>query len=475
MKLKKTKSFLHVLKGLRGYISVPDALHRQARGDKSSAWQLRHAWRQNRNDTTARIRGLSMRIVHINITDGMSGAGVAARRLHLEYRRQGHDLRMLVWRKYTDDPYVDFFEKRPFPRALSQVVGRKLDSMGLQYLFHPASMHIAQHPWLREVDIIHLHVIHGSYFSLRALPALSRRAPIVWTMHDMWAASGHCATAAYAACQRWQIGCGDCPSLDNYPAVRWDTTRSLWRAKAHYYGQCQLVVVCPSVWLSEQMQRSPLLNRFPIETIANGVDLGTFRPVAREVAREALGLPQDKKIIMFGAPSLADPGKGARVLVAALGILAPRWGADAVVLLVGRNDGDVGVQMAPFGIVSMGSVQNEALMALCYAAADLFVSPSLAENLPNTLIESLACGTPAVAFDVGGSAEIVTHGVTGYIARPGDAADLASGIEFLLDENELRQEMRKNGRIKAQQSFEISVQASHYIGLYERYAARSPS
>jgi len=149
-----------------------------------------------------------LRIVHINLTDSQGGAAIAARRLHLALRRAGHDSRMLVWRKYTDDPFVEIFEKGAFRRGLSQVVGRKLDEFGLQYLFHPASMRLPEHPWLREADIVNLHLGHGGYLSTRALPRLSRRAPLVWTMHDLWAVSGHCAFAAADDCNRWLTGCG---------------------------------------------------------------------------------------------------------------------------------------------------------------------------------------------------------------------------------------------------------------------------
>lgn len=417
-----------------------------------------------------------LRIVHINLTDSQGGAGIAARRLHLALRRAGHDSRMLVWRKYTDDPFVEIFEKGAFNRALSQVAGRKLDEFGLQYLFHPASMRLHGHPWLRQADIVNLHLGHGGYLSTRALPRLSQRTPLLWTMHDLWAVTGHCAFAA-ADCKRWLTGCGDCPRLDDSPAVRSDLTATMWRLKSRYYARSRLCVVCPSDWLAAVMRQSPLLNRFPIHTVANGLDLDVFRPLARPVAREALGLPPDRKIIMFGAASLSDPRKGARFLRQALLSLPAELRRNLSLLLVGGKAHDITDALHDIPVVEMGKVENETLMALCYAAADIFVMASLAENLPNSLVESLACGTPCVCFDVGGCPEIVEHLQTGYLARPQSVDDLAHGISLALGDDQLRRQMSEQAPQRAKDLFEAGLIAGRYLDLYRQalLPARSSS
>lgn len=407
----------------------------------------------------------SLRIVHINLTDSQGGAAIAARRLHLHLRKAGHDSRMLVWRKYTDDPSVEIFEKGTFSRGLSQVAGKKLDQLGLQYLFHPASMRLPEHPWLAEADVVNLHLSHGGYFCTRVLPGLSRRAPIIWTMHDMWAATGHCAFAAAEACDRWLTGCGNCPQLGDSPAIRFDTTASQWRLKARLYGQSDLTVVCPSAWLSAKMAQSPLLNRFPIHTIANGLDIDVFRALPKPLARQALGLPLDKQVVMFGAASLADPRKGAPLLQAALASLASDVTQRFVLLLVGGAEDSWTQAVGGIPILSMGRVDNERMMALCYAAADLFVMPSLAENLPNSLVESLACGTPAVCFAVGGCPEIIEHRQTGYLARPNDVADLARGLELLLTDDALRLQLQLQAPAQAQR-FDGRRIAARYTDVY---------
>ncbi|NOZ71016.1 MAG: glycosyltransferase [Chloroflexi bacterium] len=409
-----------------------------------------------------------MNIVHINLADHHGGAAMAAFRLHQAMRRAGHDSRMLVWRKYTDDPNVEIFEKHTVLRALSQTVGKQLDGLGFQYLYHPASMRLPEHPWIKRADIINLHQLHGSYFSFRVLPKLSRIAPIVWTMHDMWAVTGHCASAAWEQCDRWQVGCGHCPHKDDVPPIRGDLTALIWKAKNRAYKRSRIDVVSPSQWMANRLQLSPLLDQLPIHHLANGVDPTIFRPLDKQTAREALGIHPEKKIIMFGAASLSEPRKGAHLLQAALSSMPAEVKKTIMLLLVGGRHNAVTSNMDDFDIKTLGQVQNEALLAIAYAAADIFVLASLAENLPNMLVESLACGTPCVTFDVGGCSEIVEDGRTGYLAKAGDVDDLAVGICSLLRDDAQRLVMGEAGVHKAHKAFDVNVQAGRYLLQYER-------
>jgi len=414
-----------------------------------------------------------MKVVHINYVDHYGGAAIAARRLHLAMRRAGHDSRMLVWSKYTDDPTIDLFERRAFWRGLSQLVGRRLDGLGLQYLFHPTSRHLLDHPWIAEADIVNLHQIHGSYFSLPLLPRLSKQKPLFWTMHDLWAVTGHCAIAAYHRCDRWQTGCGQCLYKDYYPAVRWDLSHMMWQLKKKIYRRSRFDVIAPSQWMAEQLKLSPLLMSRAVHHIANGVDLKIFHPIPKETARVALGIQPDKKVLMFGAASLSEPDKGGHLLMEALSTLPLTIKRSLKVLLVGSRNEAIVEYLTDLDIMALGPVYHETLLALAYAAADLFVLPSLAENLPNMLVESLACGTPCVAFDVGGCSEIITHNHTGYLARPGDAEDLALGIQVLLSDEQLSQEVAQACRSKADQFFNVDRQAGEYLQLYEKRLAHS--
>lgn len=408
-----------------------------------------------------------MRIVHINLSDAQGGAAIAARRLHQALRRAGHDSRFLVWRQYTDDPNTAIFEKRTLPRALSQVLGRKLDEWGAQALFHPASRRLVDHAWVRQADIIHLHQVHGGYFDLGVLPRLGRHAPVIWTLHDLWAMTGHCAFAAARDCQRWQHGCGRCPHLEDAPAIRFDLTAFSWRRKDRLYRRSRLAVVCPSAWLAAKAEQSPLLQGVAVHAIPNGLDTDVFRPVPKPLARQALGLPADGLILLFAAASLADPRKGVGHLQAALNALPAVWRRRLTLLLVGGKAPAITAALDDVAVIEMGRVEHERLMALCYAAADVFVMTSLAENLPNSLVESLACGTPAACFAVGGCPEIITHMETGYLARPGDAADLAQGLALLLEDEAQRRRMAAQAPMRAAR-FAAPVVAARYLEVYEQ-------
>jgi glycosyltransferase involved in cell wall biosynthesis len=283
----------------------------------------------------------------------------------------------------------------------------------------------------------------------------------------MWAVTGHCAVAAYRDCQRWQHGCGRCPYREDAPAIRFDLTAFSWQRKERLYRRTRLAVVCPSAWLAAKVAQSPLLNRFPVHTIPNGLDTGVFQPVPKPLARQALGLPADGLILMFAAASLADPRKGVGHLQAALTALPEALRRRLNLLLVGGKAPSITAALSDVRVIEMGRVEHERLMALCYSAADVFVMASLAENLPNSLVESLACGTPAVCFAVGGCPEIVTHLETGYLARPDDAADLAQGLTLLLEDDTQRQQMAAQAPVHAAR-FAAPLVAARYAEIYEQ-------
>ncbi|NUQ36339.1 MAG: glycosyltransferase [Caldilineales bacterium] len=398
--------------------------------------------------------------------DDGSGGPIAARRLHTALRQAGHDSRMLVWRKTTDDPTIELFGRSKLSRAASQGLGEPLDALGLQYLAHPASWALPDHPWIRAADVVHLHIIHGGYFSPLALPRLSRATPVLWTMHDLWAVTGHCAVAAYDECQRWQEGCGACPQLHDYPAIRFDTTRWLWRLKRSLYQRSpRLAIACPSAWMANKIRQSPLLHHLDPIHLPNGIDLTLFKPLPQAVAREALGIDRQLKVLMISSPVLSNARKGMPLLVQALQGLDPAWREHLLLLVVGKGGQDLAAQLPGFRVKSMGMVSDEIVSVLCYNAADIFVFPSIAENLPNSLLESIACGTPVVCYDVGGNCEIVEHGITGFVAQKGDIAQFRESIQAILDDKfDLQESSKSVNRIKNKYDIEMIAQRS--IGIY---------
>jgi glycosyltransferase involved in cell wall biosynthesis len=387
-------------------------------------------------------------VLHISQADGGGGSARSAYRLHSTLRELGWGSRMLVGERGGSDPDVRLLKRNTGWRAADRACSAVLDRLDLQYVFYPSSFAVAADPWFREAAVVQLYNTHGSYFSHSALPFLSRRRPVVWRLSDQWAFTGH---VAYSYdCERWRDGCGSCPYLSEYPRLRRDTTAALWRWKDRVYGRSRLTIVAPSTWLERLARESPLLRRFDVRRIPNGVDLDLYRPRDRS--------PRERPVVLFASAWLDDRRKGGHLLREALARLS-----DLDFELVSAGD------RAPLGR-ALGVLGPEEL-ARAYADADVFVLPTLAENLPNTILESLACGTPVVSFDVGGVGDAVRHLETGWLAAPGDAAALAQGLRALLTDPELRERLGRNGRALAEREWASDLEGRRFAELYEELLA----
>lgn len=399
-------------------------------------------------------------VLHLSFWDNVGGSGRAAYRLHTAFRRLGARSRMLVALKATDDPDVRVLGGRTFGR-LDRLCGRAVDRLNLQYLFYPSSLMLPRMQWVRDADVLQVYNTHGGYLSHRALVRLSQARPVVWRLSDMWPLTGHCAYSY--ECERWKIGCGSCPHLDEFPALSRDTSALLWRIKDRTYARSRLTIVSPSQWLAGCVRASPLLSRFPVTVIPNGIDTAVFAPMPRTAARRELGIDPDHRVVMFGAASIADTRKGGHHLQQALERLPLALRQRLTVLLVGRGEWDV---PAAAQVKALGSIGDDRQLARAYAAADVFVLPTLAENLPNTALESMACGTPVVAFGVGGVPEAVRHLETGYVVTAGDAVGLAAGMERLLGDDLLRARLGRRSREVVLEEYEADRQARRFLDLY---------
>ncbi len=403
---------------------------------------------------------MTLKILHISESDATGGAARAAYKIHRGLNGLGYTSRMLVGRKTTADADIRRVKRNLAWRASDRVSGAVLDPLGLQYVFYPSSFGVAADPWFHDTQVVQLHNLHGSYFSFTALPFLTRRRPVVWLLHDQWAMTGH---VAYShECERWRIGCGSCPYLEEYPKLPRDATALLWRLKRAVYARSRLTLVVPSTWLLELVQASPLLRRFPVHHIPNGIDTERFRPGPEADARARLGLPRDRRIVFFAAADLHERRKGLHLLETAL-----RRMADPPLLVVageGRVAADVEAR-------SLGSVADEDVLADAYRAADLFAVPTLADVLTQTAQESIACGTPCISFNRGGVTEVVRHLETGWHAAFGDAISLARGLETMLGDPPLLRRLSVRCRAVAEQEYSVDLQVRRYVELYQTVRA----
>ena len=399
-------------------------------------------------------------ILHISSGDGVGGSARASYRIHRGLRDRGFESRMLVGTKSTDDPDVAPIAG-PALKRVDATIGRAFDRLSYQSIFYPSSFLVRTRAWYREADLLQLYNTVG-YFSHTALPLLTRNKPTVWRLSDMWAFSGHCIYSY--GWEGWKTGCGDCPTLSHYPALRRDTTPTLWKIKRRAYGQSSLHIVAPSKWMLNMVEQSPLLSRFPSHLIPNGLDETTFAPQDADAARASLGLPPDKRLVLFVSQFVHDHRKGWDLLEGALDRLVERI-PDLEAVVVGEAPQGWTPKTA-MRVHHLGSIANDDQLARVYSACDVLAFPTLAENLPNTVLECLACGTPVVAFDVGGVGDVIAHEKNGYLTRPGDVGDLAEALARVLEDRELAARMGTEGRRTIVDRFTESIQADRFTDLY---------
>ncbi|HEX6044443.1 MAG TPA: glycosyltransferase family 4 protein [Pyrinomonadaceae bacterium] len=412
-----------------------------------------------------------LNVLHISTTDNSGGSGRSAYRVHSGLKQLGVRSRMLVGLKVTDDSDVLPIANNGFNAAADSFFSRALGRLSLQYLFFPSSFGLLRHQWFRDADIVQLYNTHGNYFSHTVLPWLSRRRPVVWRLSDMWPMTGHC-TYSFD-CERWRTGCGSCPILSDRPELYRDTTATLWKIKKWSYSRSALTIVAPSKWIANLAAESPLLGRFAIHVIPNGLDTTVFKPVPRAEARDSLQIGPSERVILFSAQSLSDRRKGGAQLEGAIHRLAETQ-KNLTILMVGENAENIDMPASVRTQVT-GSIDDDRALANVYSAADVFVLPTLAENLPNVALESMACGTPPVVFDTGGCRDAVRHMETGYLAKYADVDDLSRGISLLLNSDELRDRLSRRSREVATSEYGITLQAQRFLSLYEQISNTNKS
>jgi glycosyltransferase involved in cell wall biosynthesis len=403
-----------------------------------------------------------MNVLHINQSDIAGGAAISGYRLHQGLLTQGINSKLLVGQVKTSSDRV---AAAPRKFRIESQLYRFSHSLGLNYLNHIGSFDIPKHSFYQETDILNFHNLHNGYFSYLAIPALSKSKPAVLTLHDMWSFTGHCAYSY--DCDRWKTGCGKCPYPDTYPAVERDNTNIEWKLKNWVYGRSNLTIIAPSLWLTEKAKQS-MLNRFPIYHIPNGIDTEVYQPLLdSKQCRSLLGISSSKKVLMFGAEYLKDSRKGGDLLVESLQKLPQSLKAEIVLLTIG-NGSEAISEAVGIQNLNLGYVTSDRIKAIAYSAADLFLFPTRADNLPLVLQESMSCGTPIISFKVGGVPDLVRTGVTGYLAHPEDTQDFCDGILQSLEEVDVLESMSQNCRTIALQEYSLEQQAKRYIKLYEQ-------
>lgn len=408
-----------------------------------------------------------MKVLHLNTSDINGGAARGAYWMHTALKRAGVDSHMLVAEKYTNDDTVIGPKTITGGQKILNGIRQTVEYWPLKSypnkssgMFAPA---IYPNPVIKRIqeinpDIINLHWVGLGLLRPEYLKTFAR--PIVWTLRDMWSFTGGCCYTE--GCSRYQQQCGRCPMLGSDQEN--DLSRKVWKRKYAAWQGLDLNLAPISQWLADCAGKSSLLKDYPMQVIPNAVDTDIFRPIDKEAARQILQLPQDEKIILFGALSATtDKRKGFSYLDAALKQL--NTSLPIRVVIFGADEVSMALDM-PY--IPLGRLNDDITLAMVYSAADVMVVPSIQEGFGKTAIEAMACGTPVVSFDSTGLRDIVEHLQTGYRAECFSSEDLAKGILWTLEDVERNTLLSRNSLERTRTLFSFSVQAQHYINLYDK-------
>jgi len=416
----------------------------------------------------------NMKIVLINTSSKIGGAAIACRRLLVALNKSGHETKMLIRESENGINIVSTTTGKVkkwinFYRFASErfLFFLREKSKSVRFLFSIANVgeNISKHILLRTSNIIHLHWINQGFISLQGInKILKLNKPVVWTLHDMWSFTGGCHHSG--DCNRFKESCGNCPFLKS-PSNR-DLSNRIWKRKSRLLLSGNLTIVTCSKWLQEKAKESSLFRNVRVESIPNPIDTDVFIPKDKIVCKAEFNLQQNKKYLLFSAVNVRNYYKGFTFFRDALKILADKYPSlknEVDVVVLGRTSEELLNEM-PLKCIVINSISDESKMASLYNLVDFYVTSSLQENLPNTIMESFACGTPVIAFNVGGIPEMVDHLQNGYLAEYKSADDLAKGIYWGLYEAH-HDQLSSNARDKVMACYSEEVVAETYISLYK--------
>ena len=415
-----------------------------------------------------------MRVILINTSERIGGAAIAANRLMEALKAQGIKAKMLVRNKQTDQSTV--VALKPSWRMVWQFVWERVviwtaNRFSKKNLFAVdianTGNDITALPEFQQADIVHLHWVNQGMLSLKDIrKILESGKPVVWTMHDMWPATGICHYARQ--CDHYRTTCHNCPYINEGKGHKDLSTRTFRRKQALYAGRQIHFVTC-SRWLEGKARQSALLQGMPVTSIPNAINTNLFRPHDKMEARRKCRLPEGKKLLLFGSVKITDKRKGIDYLVQSCQLLAkahPELRDQLAVVAFGKNSQQL-ASLLPFTVYPLDFVTNDHQLVDIYNAVDLFATPSLEDNLPNTIMEAMACGTPCVGFNVGGIPEMIDHLHNGYVASYRSAEDFANGIYWLLTDPDYPNLCEQACR-KAADCYAEHIVAKRYIELYNK-------
>ena len=412
-----------------------------------------------------------MKVVHFNTQDRSGGAGRAVYRLHKKLLDLGVDSNLLVSQlSYNDDPTVKEADttllsrlKRKYIRDIENLPFR-INSFYREAEFSVnwlSQINIKNNPFIDDADIIGLYWIGRGYISPNEVGKFNK--PIVWRLSDTWPFTGGCHYPG--SCSKYTDSCGACPKIHSNQSQ--DFTYHTIKKKIKCWESLDITVIAPSKWIANAASKSNVFRNRPVQIIPSGIDHQFFTPVAdKEVAKSLFHIKKKNKVLLFGAAyANSDSRKGYDLLLDVLEEL-DKTNETLTLLIFGNNRNIKFPKFRNLDSVFLNTINSPYLLRMAYCAADAFIAPYRDDNLPNTVIESMSCGTPTIAFNIGGLPELVDHKVNGYLVPPYDIKEMAKGVLWVIDiDNSLSEKAREkiiNGK------FTIDNQAVDYLNLYKK-------
>ena len=412
-----------------------------------------------------------MRVLIVNTSERTGGAAIAANRLMHALNRNGVEAQMLVRDRKTDALEVvsipqSWRLKANFLWERGVIwLNNGLSKQGLfQVDIANAGTDITSLPAFRQADVIHLHWVNQGFLSLKNLERICASGkPVVMTLHDQWYFTGICHYSS--DCDKYRTQCEKCPMLKG-PGI--DLARRVYNRKRAIYEGRNITFVGCSRWMADLARKSSLTRGHTVTNVPNAIDTDVFKPMDKLEARRRHNLPMDKKLLLFGAQRITDKRKGFDFLVEAcehISMHHPTLPGQLEVVVLGGDAPSV-KELLPLPVHIVNYLSNEDDIAQLYNAVDLFVTPSLQDNLPNTIVEAMSCGTPCVGFDVGGIPEMINHKQDGYVADYCDSLDFAQGIAWCLNPDR-QPALSAAARAAALATYSQSVAATRYLSIYQ--------
>jgi len=422
---------------------------------------------------------MDMKILQISTYDIRGGAARAAYRLHRGLHEIGQDCRMLVRYKESQNDtvvLVDAKEGSEKPNEvlfLSNIIqpyyinSNLTESSNTLFSLSYPGYDLSELPVVQSADIVNLHWV-AQYQSLITIHKLfSLGKPVVWTLHDQRAFTGGCHYSA--GCEKYQSDCFECPQLGDDP---FNLPSAILKDKLEIFKNADLTIVTPSRWMASCARKSKLFKGLQIKVIPNSLETNVYTPLPKPEAKKEIGISPQAVTMLFGAIDGSEKRKGFFELVRAIKFCLNEDSIQKLLhddkirlICFGKPSHELNSIGIPFA--TLGHLDSDEKIRRAYSAADMFLLPSLEDNLPNTILESMSCGTPVVAFDVGGLPEMVTNGVTGQLVPLSDTRKMSETIIDLIQKPDLRESMGKEGRKIAEKEYSLSVQAERYSDLYE--------